>query len=89
MSILTRGATNHNYQSTVSKIANLLGVSEPVPRLLRWATASCQCAGMVCLILTKNNKPEDIDIFWEVFSQAIAFAKSDDSHTRAGIYLCL
>jgi 5-methylcytosine-specific restriction enzyme B len=82
MGIFNRGITDANRKVIASGLADLLGVSEPVP-------ASFE--GIPILNNQKSwffgfdnkRQPNDIDALWEVFAQAIAFAESDDADARS------
>jgi len=76
MGIFNREITDANRKAIASELASLLGVSEPVPDSFE---------GIPKLIFGVDNKrqPDDIDILWEVFAQAIAFAESDDAEARS------
>lgn len=82
MGIFNRGITDTNRKAIASELASLLGVSEPVP---------CSFEGIPTLNnqrswffgFDKDRNPDDIDALWEVFSQAIAFAGSDDADARS------
>jgi 5-methylcytosine-specific restriction enzyme B len=82
MGIFNRGITDANRKAIAGELANLLGVTEPVPDSFE---------GIPIL----NNKRswffgfdnkrlvDDIDTLWEAFAQAIAFAESDDADARS------
>jgi len=82
MGIFNRGITDANRKAIASELANLIGVSEPVP---------VSFEGIPVLNNQKSwfygfdnkRQPDDIDALWEVFAQAIAFAESDDTETRS------
>jgi len=82
MGIFNRGITDANRKAIASELASLLGVSEPVPDSFE---------GIPILNNQKSwffgfdnkRQPDDIDILWEVFAQAIAFAESDDAEARS------
>lgn len=81
MGIFNRGITDANRKAIASELANLLGVSEPVPDSFE---------GIPILNNQKSwffgfdnkRQPDDIETLWEVFAQAIAFAESDDAEAR-------
>ncbi|SFQ85763.1 5-methylcytosine-specific restriction enzyme B [Halopseudomonas formosensis] len=82
MGIFNRGITDANRKAIASELASLLGVSEPVPDSFE---------GIPILNNQKSwffgfdnkRQPDDIDILWETFAQAIAFAESDDAEARS------
>ncbi len=82
MGIFNRGITDANRKAIASELANLLGVSEAVPDSFE---------GIPILNNQKSwffgfdhkRQTDDIDILWEVFSQAITFAESDDADARS------
>ena len=82
MGIFNRGITDANRKAIASELASLLGVSEPVPDSFE---------GIPILNNQKSwffgfdnkRQPDDIDILWEAFAQAIACAESDDAEARS------
>lgn len=82
MGIFNRGITDANRKAIASELASLLGVSEPVPDSFE---------GIPILNNQKSwffgfdnkRQSDDIDILWEAFAQAIAFAESDDAEARS------
>lgn len=86
MGIFNRGITDANRKAIASELASLLGVSEPVPDSFE---------GIPILNNQKSwffgfdnkRQPDDIDILWEAFAQAIAFAESDDAEARSAFIL--
>ena len=80
--IFNRGITDVNRKTIASELAGLLGVSEPVPDSF---------SGIPVLNNQRTwffgysyrRQPDDIDTLWEVFTQAIAFAESDDVEVRS------
>ena len=82
MGIFNRGITDANRKAIASELTSLLGVSEPVPDSFE---------GIPILNNQKSwffgfdnkRQPDDIDILWEAFAQAIAFAESDDAEARS------
>lgn len=82
MGIFNRGITDANRKAIASELANLLGVSEPVPDSFE---------GIPILNNQKSwffgfdnkRQPDDIETLWEVFVQATAFAESDDAEARS------
>ena len=82
MGIFNRGITDANRKAIATELANLIGVFETVPDSFE---------GIPILNNQKSwffgfdnkRKSDDIDALWEVFSQAIAFAESDDTDARS------
>jgi 5-methylcytosine-specific restriction protein B len=82
MGIFNRGITDANRKTIANELASLLGVSEPVPDSFE---------GIPILNNQKSwffgfdnkRQPDDIDTLWEAFTQAIAFAESDDAEARS------
>jgi 5-methylcytosine-specific restriction protein B len=82
MGIFNRGITDANRKAIASELASLLGVSEPVPDSFE---------GIPILNNQKSwffgfdnkRQSDDINILWEAFAQAIAFAESDDAEARS------
>ena len=81
MGIFNRGITDTNRKVIATELGNLLGVSEAVPGSFE---------GIPILNNQKSwffgfdnkRQPDDIDTLWEIFSQAINFAESDDADMR-------
>ena len=82
MGIFNRRITDANRKAIASELANLLGVSEPVPDSFE---------GIPILNNQKSwffgfdnkRQPDDIDTLWEAFAQAIAFGESNDAEARS------
>ena len=81
MGIFNRGITNTNRKKIATELAILLDVKEAVPDFFD---------GIPCLhnqrswffSFDKKRQSDDIDILWEIFSQAISFSESDDADSR-------
>jgi 5-methylcytosine-specific restriction protein B len=82
MGIFNRGITDANRKIIASELANLLGVSEPVPNSFEGIPVLNNQRTWFFGYSYKR-QPDDIDILWEVFAQAIAFAESDDAEARS------
>lgn len=82
MGIFNRGITDANRKFIASELANLLGVSEPVPDSFEGIPVLNNQKSWFFGFDNKR-QPDDIDTLWEVFSLAIAFAESDDSDARS------
>lgn len=81
--IFTKGQMKFDKRKAIAKeLASFLGVSEPVPDSFD---------GIPVLFATKawffgfeeDRQPDDIDALWEVFDQAIGFAKSQNQDSRS------
>ncbi|MFN5514759.1 MAG: AAA family ATPase [Cyanobacteriota bacterium] len=80
--IFNRGITDANRKIIARELAALLGVSEPVPDTFEGIpTLNNQRTWFFAY--SYRRQPDDIDILWEVFAQAIAFSDSDDAETRS------
>lgn len=82
MGIFNRGITDANRKTIAAALADLLGVSEPVPDSFEGIPI---LNNQRSWFFGPENKrePDDIDVLWEVFSQAINFAESDDASVRS------
>lgn len=82
MGIFNRGITDANRKVIATELAKLLGVVEAVPDSFE---------GIPILNNQKSwffgfehkRQPDDIDILWEIFSQALKFAESDEADARS------
>ncbi len=82
MGILNRQNTDANRKAIAYELANLLGVTEPVPDSFE---------GIPLLNNQKSwffgfdnkRQPDDIDTLWEAFAQAIVFAELHDADARS------
>ena len=81
--IFTKGQMKFDKRKTIAQeLASFLGVSEPVPDSFD---------GIPVLFATKawffgfeeDRQPDDIDALWEVFDQAIGFAKFQNQDSRS------
>ena len=81
MGIFNRGITDSNRKTIASELANLLGVSAPVPDSFEGIPVLNNQRTWFFGYSYKR-KPDDIDTLWEAFAQAIAFAESDDAEAR-------
>lgn len=82
MGIFNRGITDANRKTIAAALADLLGVSEPVPDSFEGIPI---LNNQRSWFFGPENKrePDDIDVLWEIFSQAINFAESDDADARS------
>ena len=81
MGIFNRGITDANRKVIASELANLVGVSEPVPDSFEGIPILNNQRSWF-FGFDKTRQPDDIDTLWEVFAQAISFAESDDADAR-------
>jgi len=81
MGIFNRGITDSNRKTIASELANLLGVSAPVPKSFEGIPVLNNQRTWF-FGYSYRRKPDDIDTLWEAFAQAIAFAESDDAEAR-------
>ncbi|MGD9506019.1 MAG: AAA family ATPase, partial [Syntrophobacteraceae bacterium] len=79
MGIFNRGITDVNRKAIASGLANLLGVSEPVPSSFEGIPILNNQRSWF-FGFAKDRENSDIDALWEVFAQGIAFAESDDTN---------
>ena len=82
MGIFNRHITDLNRKIIASKLANLLGVSEPVPGSFEGIPIlNNQKSWFFAYHSTRHS--DDIEALWEVFAQAIAFSSSDTAEARS------
>ncbi len=81
MGIFNRGITDANRKTIASELANLLGVSVPVPDSFEGIPVLNNQRTWFFGYSYKR-KPDDIDTLWDAFAQAIAFAEADDVEAR-------
>jgi len=82
MGIFNRGITDANRKAIANELASLLGIGEAVPESFE---------GIPILNNQKSwffgfdnaRRPDDIDILWEAFARAIAYADNDDAEARS------
>jgi 5-methylcytosine-specific restriction protein B len=79
--IFNRGITDANRKVIARELASLLGVSEPVPDSFE-GIPILNNQRTWFFSYSYKRQPDDIDILWEVFAQAIAFTESDEAETR-------
>ena len=82
MGIFNRGITDANRKVIATELANLLGVSEPIPNSFEGIPVLNNQRSWFFGFENKR-QPDDIDVLWEVFAQAIAFAESEDTEARS------
>ena len=80
--IFNRGITDANRKAIAHELANLLDVSEPVPDTFE-GIPILNNQNSWFFGFDNKRQPDDIDTFWEIFAQAIAFAESDDADVRS------
>ncbi len=82
MGIFNRGITDVNRKTIASELANLLGVSEPVPDSFEGIPIlNNQKSWFFAYHSTRQS--DDIEALWEVFAQAIAFSSSENAEARS------
>ena len=82
MGIFNRQNTDANRKAIAKGLANLLGVTEPVPDSFE-GIPILNNQGSWFFGFEKNRKPDDIDALWEAFAQAIVFKELDDADARS------
>ena len=82
MGIFNRGITDANRKAIAGELANLLNVSESVPDSFEGIPILDNRRSWFFGFDYKR-KPDDIEILWEAFTQAIAFTESNDADTRS------
>jgi len=82
MGIFNRGITDANRKAIASELVNLLGVSEAVPDSFEGIPILNNQRSWF-FGFDHKRQTDDIDILWEVFSQAITYAESDDADARS------
>ncbi len=82
MGIFNRGITEVNRKNIASELAGILGVSEAVPDSFKGIPILNNQRSWF-FGYEKRRQPDDIDTLWEIFSQAIAFAESDNPEARS------
>lgn len=86
MAIFNRGITDDNRKVIAKELAELLGVSEPVPESFD-GIPIVNNQRTWFFGYSYKRQPDDIDILWEVFARAISFAdlgnESDDEDVRS------
>ena len=78
MGIFNRQITDANRKTIANELANLLGVTEPIPDSFEGVPLLHNTNSWYFGTEAKR-QPDDIDTLWEAFSQAIAFAELDDA----------
>lgn len=82
MAIFNRNITEDNRKAIAKELARLLGVSEPVPASFD-ASPTVNNQETWFFDYANQRQPDDIEALWELFSQAITFAESEDPEDRA------
>jgi len=82
MGIFNRGITDANRKIIASELARLLNVSEPVPGSFE-GIPLLNNQRTWFFGYSYRRQPDDIDVLWEAFARAIAFAESDDVEARS------
>jgi 5-methylcytosine-specific restriction protein B len=82
MGIFNRGITDANRKTIAAELAKLLGVQEPVPDSFEGIPLLNNQRSWFFGYENKR-QPDDIDLLWELFAEAIRFAESEDVEARA------
>lgn len=83
MGIFNRGGISEaNRKALASELAKFLDVSDALPDSFDWVPVLNNQKSRFFGFSSKR-RPDDIDILWEVFFQAIRFAQADEAETRA------
>ena len=80
--IFNRGITDTNRKIIAKELAGLLGVSESIPDTFE-GIPILNNQRTWFFAYSYKRQPDDIDLLWEVFAQAIRFAESDDADARS------
>ena len=80
--LFNRGITNDNRMIMATKLAGILGVEEPVPSSFDGIPVVNNQNSWLFGYAYKR-QPDDIDVLWEVFARALAFADSDSPDARS------
>ncbi|HQN18726.1 MAG TPA: hypothetical protein PKV86_06300, partial [Syntrophobacteraceae bacterium] len=80
--IFNRGISDVNRKAIASELASLLGVTEPIPDSFEGIPVLNNKKSWF-FNFDKKRQSDDIDILWDIFAQAIAFAESDDADVRS------
>jgi len=82
MGIFNRGTTDENRKQAARELAQLFGVTVPVPDRFDGIPVLNQQKSMF-FGFTPDRKDGDIDKLWDMFDKAISFADQDDADTRS------
>ncbi len=82
MGIFNRGTTDENRKQAARELAQLLGVTVPVPDRFDGIPVLNQQKSMF-FGYTPDRKDRDIDRLWDMFEKALSFADQDDADTRS------
>jgi 5-methylcytosine-specific restriction protein B len=84
MGIFNRGITTENRMEAMRRLASILGVTEPVPESFDGIPVLNNLMSMF-FAYAGQRKPEDIDILWTIFDEAIKLAdeKGEDADSRS------
>ena len=82
MGIFNRGLTDTNRKAIAKGLARLLDVTEPVPDSFEGIPILNNQRSWF-FGYDRKRKLDDIDSLWEVYAQALAFARSDEENARA------
>ncbi len=82
MGIFNRGITDANRKAIAAELAKLLKVDEPVPESFEGIPILNNQRSWF-FAFEKTRQPDDIDVLWQVFAEALRFAESDDPDVRS------
>ncbi len=80
--LFNRGITDANRKLIARELAGELGISEPVPESF-WGIPVVDNRKSRFFGPENKRQPDDIDALWNIFSQALLFAESDDENVRS------
>jgi 5-methylcytosine-specific restriction protein B len=79
--IFNRGITDTNRKNIASELAKFLGVEERVPESFEGIPILNNQRSWF-FGFEKDRRPDDIDVLWEIFADAIRFQESEDGEAR-------
>lgn len=81
MGTFNRGVTDANRKSIAEELAKFLGVKEPAPK--SWEGIPILNNQRSWFFgYEKHRRPEDIELLWDVFAEAIRYADSEDGESK-------
>ncbi len=82
MGIFNRGITDANRKAIAAELAELLGVDEQVPESFEGIPILNNQRSWF-FGFEKKRQPDDIDVLWEIFAEAIRYGESEDADARS------
>ncbi len=82
MGIFNRGITEANRKNIAAELAKFLGVKESVPDSFEGIPVLNNQKSWF-FGFERDRQPDDIDTLWEIFAEAISFAKSEDTEAQS------